>query len=410
MVQVRPFRALRYNPQIVGELRRVIAPPYDVIDAQGQEQLYQQSPHNIVRLILGKQYPDDTEQNSRYTRARHEFDAWCEGGALRLDKAPALYLVEHTFSDQGQARSRLGCIALLGLDDDTVRSVYRHEATLAAPKADRTKLLEAVPANLSPIFCLYPDAGGTIQAALQGAAKAAPVAEAALANEAVRLWAITDTAVVQQVQRHLASVAVLIADGHHRFEVACSKRAQYPAVMAYFVSMEDPALVMRPIHRILHHAGGLDARVLRELCLVEPVPSLEALTPWLSDAHGAGRFGWYDGRTLSRVAVTDAALAQWRKAPTVAPALATLDVSLLHGLILPRLGVAAGNIRYTASSADALAAVDQGKGTGAWLLRRMPLADVFTLASNGLTLPPKSTYFYPKVLSGLTINPHTNCS
>ncbi len=409
MVHIRPFRALRYNPDVVGDLRRVIAPPYDVIDAAAQEQLYQQSPYNIVRLILGKQFPDDTEQNSRYTRARRDFDAWCEDRALRADEEPALYLIEHTFSDQGTMRSRLGCIALLGLDDETVRSVYKHEATLAAPKADRTKLLEAVPANLSPIFCLYPDAGGAIQAALQGAAKAAPVAEAALANEVVRLWAITDSALIAQVQRHLATVAVLIADGHHRFEVACSKRAQYPAVMAYFVSMEDPALVMRPIHRILQHAGGVDGRAVRELCLVEPAGHLDGLAQWLSDARQEGRFGWYDGRALSRVAVTDAALAQWRKAPTVAPALATLDVSLLHGLILPRLGVAAGSIRYTASSADALAAVDRGEGTGAWLLRRMPLAEVFALASKGFTLPPKSTYFYPKVLSGLTINPRTNC-
>jgi len=410
MVHVRPFRALRYNPEVVGDLSRVIAPPYDVIDAKAQEQLYQQSPYNIVRLILGKQYPDDTQQNSRYTRARHDFDAWCEGGALRLDKAPALYLVEHTFSDQGQARSRLGCIALLGLDDDTVHSVYRHEATLAAPKADRTKLLEAVPANLSPIFCLYPDAGAAVQAGLQRATKAAPLAQAMLANETVRLWAVTDSAVVQQVQRHLATVAVLIADGHHRFEVACSKRAQYPAVMAYFVSMEDPALVMRPIHRILQYPGGVDGRAVRELCTVEPAGHLDGLTQWLSDARGEGRFGWYDGRGLSRVAVTDAALARWRTAPAVAPALAMLDVSLLHGLIFPRLGVQADSIRYTASSADALAAVDRGEGTGTWLLRRMPLAEVFALASKGFTLPPKSTYFYPKVLSGLTINPHPNCS
>lgn len=410
MVQIRPFRALRYNPDVVGELSRVIAPPYDIIDATAQEQLHQRSAYNVVRLILGKQCADDTERNSRYTRARHDFDAWCQSGALRTDDIPALYLIEHTFSDHGTTRSRLGFIALLGLDDETVRSVYRHEATLAAPKADRTKLLEAVPANLSPIFCVYPDAGGTVQMALQRATKAAPVAEAALANDTVRVWALTDPALIQQVQRHLATVAVLIADGHHRFEVACAKRAQYPAVMAYLVSMEDPALVMRPIHRILQHPGGIDGRALRERYEVEPVPHLDALTQWLSDRHGQGRFGWYDGHALSRVTVTDAGLAQWRASPAVAPALAMLDVSLLHGLILPKLGVCADSIRYTASSSDALASVDKGEGTGAWLLRGIPLAEVFALASKGLTLPPKSTYFYPKVLSGLTINPHINAS
>lgn len=404
MVKISSFSALRYRPDAVGDLSCVIAPPYDVIDAAAQDALYRRSPYNIVRLILGTQSPGDTDDDNRYTRARKDFDAWCRDGVLQADAAPALYVIEHTFSIDGRTHARMGFIALLGLDDQTRRSVHRHEATLAAPKADRTKLLEAVPANLSPIFCVYPDAQGMVQEVLRQTMRGRPVAEAGLAQERIRMWALTDSALIQRVTGHFAATAVLIADGHHRFEVACSKRSQYPAVMAYFVAMHDPALIMRPIHRILQHPGGIPAAALRELCQVTP-STLEAVVRWLGDHQAPARFGWYDGRTVSQMTVAEPAMRQWLAAPSVPGPMAGLDVSVLHGLLLPRLGVDAGSIRYTASAVEAAAAVDRGEGTGAWLLRPIDLANVYTLASQGFSFPPKSTYFYPKVLSGLTINP-----
>ena len=156
---LEPFRALRYQPERVQGLSRVLAPPYDVISPAQQDALYHASPYNAVRLILGKQAPTDTDADSRYTRARRDFDAWRASGVLSQDAAPALYLIEHTFPQDGQRRTRLGFLALLRFTDPIERAVYRHEATLAAPKVDRTKLLEAIPANLEPIFCVYPDAG-----------------------------------------------------------------------------------------------------------------------------------------------------------------------------------------------------------------------------------------------------------
>src|SRR3989338_4361362 len=178
MAQVHPFRALRYDATVVGELSRVIAPPYDVIDAQEQERLYRASPHNIVRLILGKQSPTDTEEENRYTRARRDFDAWCREGILRQDATPALYAIEHVFADPGGARrTRLGVIAVLGLDGGA-EGILKHERTLPGPKADRTKLLEAVPANLEPIFCVYPDAAGGMQRQLAAACQGPPTAAA----------------------------------------------------------------------------------------------------------------------------------------------------------------------------------------------------------------------------------------
>ena len=408
MPAIRPFRALRYNPEVVSDLSRVVSPPYDVIDAQEQERLYQASPYNIVRLILGKQSSSDTDSDNRYTRARREFDAWQESRVLSRDQAPALYLVEHAFPDGGRTRSRLGFIALLELGDAVERAVYRHEATLAAPKQDRTKLLDAVPASLEPIFCVYPDAGGAIQARLHDlTAAATPSSRAAVNGETVRVWAVTEPSVIEEIRCVLAQVAVLIADGHHRFEVACAQRARYGALMSYFVSMEEPSLIVRPIHRVLQEGGAADLQALRSVCAVEQAPDLASIIRWLQGGGDQGRFGWYDGRALSRVTVHPERLARWLMAPSVPLPVATLDVSLLHGLILPELGLKNGTtgIRYAADTAAAVREVDAGEGRSAWLLRGIPLPQVYALASQGLSLPPKSTYFYPKIPSGLTINP-----
>ena len=415
MVAISPFRALRYNLQRIPDLSAVLAPPYDVIDADEQERLYQASPYNVVRLILGKQYPTDTGQENRYTRTSRDFTAWRTNGILAVDAAPAIYLIEHTFPSSTATSTRLGFIALLQLNDATLREVYRHEATLSAPKADRTKLLEAVPANLEPIFCVYPDEGGTVQALLsQTAARLAPTGEARINGEGVRLWAVTDSAVIERVRRHLASVSVLIADGHHRFEVGVAHRAQYGALMVYFVSMRDPALVVRPIHRVVTHPSPFDATALHAWCTVEPAANQEDALRWLHASTEPGRFVVCDGERWFRVAVTDKAVAEWLIAPTVPPVVASLDVSILHGFLLPRVGVhspqaAASNgqatdVTYTADAAKAVAQASRAGRRSAWLLRGIPLEQVYALAAQGLLLSPKSTYFYPKVPSGLVIN------
>ena len=414
MAVISPVRALRYDSERIGDLSRVIAPPYDVIDAAEQEQLYHASPYNIIRLILGKQYPTDTPEDNRYTRAQRDFSAWMEQGILLRDPVPALYLIEHAFrDDRGLLRARLGFIALLQLGASIDQTAYRHEATLAAPKEDRTKLLRSVTANLEPIFCIYPDERGALQALLRDRmASAAPDTSAAVGEEEVRVWPITEEDVIQGVSRQLASSVVLIADGHHRFEVAYANRTRYGALMSYFVSMAESSLVVRPIHRIIQRETGHAQEALSELCLVEPVADLHALTQWLERSRGQGRFGYVEGQRLYQVQLKPEPLARWLMAPPVPLALAALDVSLLHGLILPRLGITTASngtsgegIRYTATSAEAIQAVTRGKAASAWLLRGIPLQQVYALAAQGLTLPPKSTYFYPKVPSGLTINP-----
>src|SRR3989338_8982177 len=240
-------------------VRRRVAPPYDVIDAEEQARLYQAPPHNIVRLILGKQAATDTDTDNRYTRARRDFDAWRQQGILRQDAAPAGYAIEHTFTDPGgTTRTRLGMIALLDVAGGA-EGVLKHERTLAAPKADRTKLLEAVPAHLEPIFCVYPEAAGARQRRRAAACRVLPIATATPGTERVRVWAIQDREFIDAFRHHLASQPVLIADGHHRFEVGVANRDRCSGLMAYFVSMADPALVVHPIHRLLDQAPGITA-------------------------------------------------------------------------------------------------------------------------------------------------------
>jgi len=422
MVAIRPFCALRYNPEQISDLSEVIAPPYDVISPEHQERLYQASPYNVVRLILSRQFPRDTPTDNRYTRARRDFEAWRKAGVLVADPIPSLYLIQHTFSDEGQRRSRLGFIALLELGEDIERQVYRHETTLASPREDRMKLLEAVPANLSPIFCVYPDAQGFIHSVLQAQTlEAPPLARAAFNGDMVQVWALTDTRLIHAVADRLRSIAVFIADGHHRFEVACGKRTQYSHVMSYFVSMADPSLIVRPIHRIIWHPALARLDAIRQICQLEPAPDLPSVLQWLQHgppssetAEGAGaphgRFGYSDGNALYHATVHPDRLGRWLSAPSMPGPVAALDVSILHGLILPALtGAAPGSDRqalvtYTPRATEALETVARARGSSMWLLRSIPVDQIYALAAQGLTLPPKSTYFSPKVPSGLTIH------
>ena len=407
MVAIAPFRALRYNADLVGSLSRVIAPPYDVISPREQDELYDASAYNVVRLIYGKQFPDDTEYANRYTRATATFEEWCRRRILVRDEAPALYLVEHAFAWQGQAFRRLGFIALLEFHGSVPEQVLRHEATFEAPKTDRSRLLEAVRANLSPVFCIAPDPQQRVYPLLKQVSQdQRPLATAHFRDEQIRLWAITDPERIQIVKEQLAGASVLIADGHHRFEAACSRRHLCGAVMSYFALLEDPALMIRPIHRVVHitpEAKDAWRMRLETLCTLEPAPSLEHVTRWLATGEGHGRFGYSEQGRCSTVTLREDVLATWLLRASVPLALAGLDVTMLHEVMLGPPG-ANHLCRYTPDPAQAVEMAQQ-EGDCAWLLRAIPLPQVFALAAQGFTLPQKSTYFYPKVLSGLCINP-----
>lgn len=416
MVAIHPFKALRYNLEKIPDLSSVIAPPYDVIDAQQQEQLYQRSPHNVIRLILGKQFPDDSKENNRYTRTRNDYDSWRASGVLKSDSQPAIYLIRHGFSAAaGKRATRLGFIAAMGLDDSTRSHVFRHELTFSAPKADRTQLLEAVPANLEPIFCVYPDEQGAIQTHLENICQsAAPTAKATINDEQVDFWVLNQPQLIAPVIGHLNKVSVLIADGHHRFEVGFANRARFNTLMTYFVSMKDPALVIRPIHRVATFPSAASLSSLENLCELEAIEGQAESLGWLQKQDKPGRFVVFDGRRWVRLSLKSEAMARWLMAPPMPLVLASFDVSILHGLLLPRLGLEPSQpsqasadgtgIQYAADFAKAAELVKAGANRMAWFLRGIPLEQVFAVSAQGVTLSQKSTYFYPKVPSGLVIN------
>lgn len=411
MVALAPFRALRYNPRLVGDLSAVVAPPYDVISPQQQDQLYQCSPYNVVRLILGKESPADSPSDNRYTRAKQTFEEWRASGVLVRDETPALYCCEHTFRWQGRSCRRLGLLALLEFEGSVPDGVLVHEQTFEAPKADRARLMEAVQAHLSPIFCIAPDPERQTAAFLERIMQHQPPAAAArFHDDQVRLWVVGDPEAVRTVRQRMATLQVLIADGHHRFAVALSKRHLCGGVLTYLSWANDPGLLMHPIHRVVRIPSGAQARwqsQLRTLCTLTPAPSLEPLTRWLASGTAQGRFGYYESGRWYQAQVQEPALAQWLMHPSVPLALAGLEVSLLHHLLLPALvgGGTPPSIRYTPQPAEALALIQQGEGDCAFLVRPIPLEQVFALAAQGFTLPQKTTYFSPKVPSGLVINP-----
>jgi len=413
MVAIAPFRALRYNRPPGEDLSRVIAPPYDVISPEEQAQLYDRSPENVVRLIFGTQHPDDTDTNNRYTRAKQAFDRWRAEGVLKRDEAPAVYLVEHAFRWQGRALTRVGVIALLQFEGAATDQVVPHEATFGAPKADRTRLLDAVQAHLSPIFCVLPDPEGRVRAWWQRLMSSAPpAATATVHEERLRWWVVSDSAAIQSLQHEAAPRCVLIADGHHRFEVAWSRRDRCPGVMTYFACLEDPALVVSPIHRVVAVPPEALAawQAHREsVCDLAPASSRDEVQAWLGSVEGQGRFGYYEAGRWFRASLRREVLAEWLLHPSVALPLAGLDVSMLHEVILKPLLVghpsADALCRFTPDIAQATAVVDRLTDGHAWWLRPIPLTQIFALASHHIRMPQKTTYFYPKIYSGLCINP-----
>jgi uncharacterized protein (DUF1015 family) len=263
MADIRAFRAYRYDLGRVGALSDVVAPPYDVIDPALQEALYARSPHNVIRLILNREEPTDSEADNRYTRAARCLRDWQREDILLQDSARALYVYHQDFEVEGQRFTRRGVLARVRLERFGEGRIFPHEETMAGPKADRLRLFRATAMNLSPVFGLYPDPDRTVQSQLDEAVRRAPPLEATDHLRVVnRLWPVTDQHVVSTVTGLMGPRPVFIADGHHRYETALRylderreagdvRDAEAPAnfVLMMLVSMSDPGLQILPTHR-----------------------------------------------------------------------------------------------------------------------------------------------------------------
>ncbi|RUL85011.1 DUF1015 domain-containing protein [Tautonia sociabilis] len=430
MPEIRPFRGVRYDLARVGDLSKVVAPPYDVIGPDLQRKLYDDSPHNVIRLELGRDEPGDDDRTNRYSRAAKLLKDWRREGVLADESHPSLYVYHQTFEVEGKVHTRKGFMARVRLEPFGQGKIYPHEETMSGPKADRLKLYEATGFNLSPVFGLYPDPGnGALTAVEAGIRDRTPLTVTDHLGVENRLWPVSDVEVLSAVQGLMAEKPVFIADGHHRYETAVRYRdlraeageltgPDDPAnfCLMMLVSMSDPGLQILPTHRLASGYPGLTAQKLAEL--LSPEFDLEDFGEGPSGCRACWQemeldgsqnligFGTVaDGRwTLARLrsdATMDALV------PEHSPDWRSLGVSILQELVYKKLlsGLGFPERTYVHLIDEVLAAVDSRSCDLACLVPPAGMEHVEAIASNLEKMPPKSTYFYPKLLTGLVLNP-----
>jgi uncharacterized protein (DUF1015 family) len=436
MSQIIPFQGTRYDTDVVGDIKNVVAPPYDVIDAAGQQALHDRHPYNIIRLELGFDRTGDSPTHNRYTRAAATLKAWLTSGVLKRDTRPAVYY--HTIdylppaAAPGMPRKVLrGFLTVVKLEALDSGHIYPHENTRAAAKTDRLNLLEACRANFSPIWSLYSDPEGAVIGLIEAAVKGVPAEYDFHDDEGSRqrLWAVTDPATLEQVADTMRSKPLFIADGHHRYETALKyqqlRRQQagspnglqpYDGVLMLLAPLEDPGLTVLPTHRVT----------------TAPLPTYQQIKGMLAETFDLQEFPVTPStRTAVRTQFLSALRTNGRTAPAFGLALkgedryvlltlkpahrpsvrasprSRLDVSLLQQHIVTKLCPTQQEqeaILYTKDDHEALDWVAQGKGTGALLLNATKVSEVQAVATAGERMPHKSTYFFPKPLTGLVIN------
>jgi len=427
-MHIAAFRPFRYNPAKISFISRVVAPPYDVISDEQAARLYKKDPHNVVRLTLGK--PDAEDRPLRqYAQAAETLARWRRNGVLQREDVPVVYVCEQRFDLLGETRVRRGVLCALQLDDSPEGRALPHENTLAGPRADRERLMTACRASLSPIFGIFSDPQAQADALIENMASGMPLYEFCSEDGvAQRVWRVTDANRIGQLVSLLRPQQLFIADGHHRYQTACAYRAKHrdPAVppgrapedyaLAFCVSLENPGLVTLPTHRLVKAKASFDAaRFVEGLGPLFDVESIRVDGPGeLQDAAqrriaGENRIGCLlPGALHLLTPKPDEAFAAflpkrcltWRRLP----------VALLHyGVLQPAFDIPADvraehpRLAYTQDVERMYWNIEGGKWDAAFLLPPSDPATVQTIARAGEKMPPKSTYFYPKIDTGLAI-------
>ncbi len=419
MAKIEPFAGVHYNLEVVEDISKVVCPPYDIIDAGGQEQFYQRHAYNIIRLILGKDFSADNDRENKYTRAGGYLEEWLRRGVLTQDNERGIYFYEQVFTHEREKKTRLGVIALMRLDDDGQdRSVYPHEHTHTAPKEDRLRLLKSVEANLSPIFTVFSDP----KAVLEGIFKKHVFPQKPLFDivddEDIRhrLWRVTEETLIGQFKEFLGDKQLFIADGHHRHEVARMfrelKRKESPAglkdsynyIMTYLTPLEDEGLCILPTHRLIKNAA-FAVEDLSSCFDVKEVPGAKELSAAMKERQeDVGVFGLYKDHHfyLLKLSEKRACNKMIQEGPKDYK---NLDVVILHKVAFDHLcKIALEDIAYEIDLGRAVAEVDSGAYGAVFVLNPTKMEQIRSIALGGHVMPQKSTYFYPKLLSGLVIN------
>jgi uncharacterized protein (DUF1015 family) len=441
MATIIAFKGVLYDRDRVGDVKKVTAPPYDIISPVEQNGYYNDSPYNVIRLILGKQTPADTDADNRYTRAAAFFKGWQQESILRRDATPCLYSYHQEFNGSGGRMTRDGVIALVRLEEREEGVIIPHEKTLDQPKADRLKLMQACSANFSPIFSLYSDPADNINRMLKKAAGAAVPLEATdHENTFHQLRRVSDPGVIREVSRRLSGQSLFIADGHHRYETALNYRRwlreqnprhtgneSYNYVMMYLTPLQGTGLLILPYHRVIEHIKSFDfdefERKLGEYFDISRV-AIDGKKPeaswaaFMDRVRAAGArlpsFGMYGSRQACYHLLTlkQGVFSSLRDDDTGSASLKKLDVNIIENFIFKKvLGITSKdlqmqqNITYVHHGSEGLDLVKNKGYQLAFILNATRAGEIQDIAGRGETMPQKSTFFYPKLLSGLVMNP-----
>jgi len=439
MAEIAPFRGLRYNQEMVPDLAQVVIPPYDVISPEEQQTFHQRSPYNFIRLELGLPTPEDSSEDNPHTRAAAWMRQWKHQGILVRNPKPSIYCYELDYKNGSEpVKTRKGFICALRLEDFSSGRVRPHEKTFQTIKDERLALMLACDANLSPVFAVYPDSNEEAYSALASGRRGGPVVSFTdFAGMTHRLWPVTDRPVLEEVRRLTLDKPIFIADGHHRYETALNYRkalrerygrgnphAPYEFIMVYLTDMNEPGLTILPTHRLLRNLGELDCGRLVERaksCFhVERFESENGGELRWKEAIRAGglrkdtTIGFYcKGAACVYVLTAKRDVVSSLLAQKGVPVpLRTLDVVVLDEVVLrDLLGLSdqflanERNISFMHDFAEALDAVKSCRFDAGFFINHTRIEQVREVASAGLIMPHKSTYFYPKVISGLVINP-----
>jgi uncharacterized protein (DUF1015 family) len=440
MAIVAPFRAITYNLERIPTLEAVVAPPYDVISDEDQDEYYRKNPYNVVRLILGKKKTGDSDWDNRYTRAADLFKRWeLENILVRL-REPSLFLTSTTYEcpDTREKRTRWGFIALVRIEDDDSSVILSHERTFTFHREDRLKLMRACNAQLSPVFGLYKDERNEVIAAFENEKDAAPIASFRDTDGYYyQIWQVIDDLVLEDIASKMASHSIIIADGHHRYETARNYRnlmrtrhgvhptaRPYEYVMMYLSNITDKGLTILPTHRVFRSYPDFkikkflsSARTWFEV-ISFPLPGLDRdkLTHiLLSQLHEHGKkrttIGFFHTGSRNYYLLCMKPSAIDDLGDDLHPSLKKVDVLVLSRLIFQHiLGIKREDldneriIQYESNTGRVLSMVLSGEYQMAFLVNPTRIEQVVEVTGNSLLMPRKSTYFYPKIVSGLVFN------
>ena len=440
MAIIAPFKGLTYNFETVDDLSKVVAPPYDVISEDEQEAFYQADPFNVIRLVLGKKKIGDSDWDNRYTRSADVFRQWESEDILVRSDRPSMYITSLTFhpGDGGPPRIRWGLIALVRIEEEDSDVILPHERTFSAHREDRLKLMKASSAQFSQIFALYEDSENRVGDFLKSAIEAPPEITFDFKDGAShQMWTVQNQSIIRQVSEALHERSIFIADGHHRYETSRNYRnsmmaryehrpsdRSYEYVMMYLTNMDDPGLTILPSHRLIKDCAGFQlAPFLEELKQwfeISELPSEamnrehdpRALKEWLdenSDTTSAMGFR-HHGEDKIYLFLLKPGMRD-KTGEDLEPPLKKLDVLVLSRLVLQRaMGLSKADMdneekfHYESDMLKALSMVDSGAYQMAFFINPTKMKQVKEVASNSLVMPRKSTYFYPKTLTGLVFN------